>query len=685
MTYYSKITATLGLILLIFVMLPASALAQSSEEKRVEFFSENAIMEDDPNAGQYNITIYSPDGQWKMQLNYFSSSMFGTFTNDDFHLSTTGKNYNYVRNPKNDMVFYSFTDMNVTVSDEGTVYRVQANCLTNNKMRFVVEANIPAPVAERTVSDDLGYARLEQNTFYGTWAVYSENANFKLGYGVVSNSVLGTFYRADILLPELYDKKAGKDISVVYATAVHRKDGDNTLLHIDIISEDHVQYSLDMFNGPYNIEITEEKDITIGGMILQDLTDMYGCYQFGGASTEWGLAVAVKPEALSSGRKTWTRDDMIMQFTRLVTMPDQKAVEIFDIKATLVSENGETKLLADITAMDGILYHVTMTNQEIAPDPTQTVNIDFGKVAVLDYTQGTGITGIGAVKQGQYQLRYYFVGHNLDGEYGNDVAILDMCDIMVVDPDKGTYVFHDAKYVTSKMETKNGTTHITVDMIGVDDVLYHATMTLEDMECLHDMTLQIGMDDAQMIALREGTDGLSSEYTLQLQNMDNVYDEDYNIVGDGYALSFYFSHVGTAAVAGEYGYSAGTLAEDEPHTFFENGCEVRVGAVAGTLNLVPVQKGTVKIDLQTITTYLYQIKAEFVGQNGAIYTAQGDNVLICLDADGNLMSMDEPTYTGITDVLAKEGYQVRKVLKDGKLLIQKNNKSYNLQGSPDTL
>lgn len=681
MKIYKSLTLTLCLLMTLLIGLPTAAMAQEGEERRIEFFSENATMEDDPKQGVYNITIFSPDGEWKMQLNYHTDSMFGTFGNDDFLLSTTGRNYNYVRNPKNDMVFYSFVDMNVSVTAEETVYRVKANCLTNNRMRFIVEATIPAPKAKETRSDNLGYARLEQNPFYGTWAIYAENDNYKLGYGVASTELLGTFYRADMLMPELYDKQSGQAIKIIYGTAVHTQDGENTLLHIDLLSDEYVQYSLDMFNGPYQIDITGEQDILIGSTALQDLTEVYGCYQFGGTNGAWGMAIAVKPEVLTSGRTSWTRDDLIMQYTRLVTLPDMTAVEIFDITAELtVGADSELTLRAEVTGMNGILYHVTMVSREVAPEVTETVNIDFGPVAVLDYTRGIGVVGIGAVLPEAYQMRCYLQTHELEGDFANADVLLDMSDVMVVNRDRGTYVFHDAKYVTAHMERQGDETHITIDMIGVDNVLYHATMTLQDMTCMHDMEINVDQSSARMVAVQEDCDGESAEYTLQFQDMDNVYDADYNIVGDGYALSYYFSHKDVAAIGGDYGYSAGTLYDDEWHTFFEHGCEVRVAPVAGTLTLQPLQQGVLKIGALQVTTYLYKVASQFVGQNGAIYTLAGNNFLLCVDPDGNYISMDEGALSAINATLAPQSLRVGKVLKNGQLLIQKDNTRYDLQG-----
>ncbi len=670
----------LNLLFSLFFLMPATMMAQDSDEKLIEFYSENAKMEDNPKQNNYNITIFSPDGQWKMQLNYDSESMFGTFGNKEFRMDGNGKNYNYVRNPKNDMVFYSFVDMNVTVTDEGTCYRVKTNCLTNNKMRFKVEAVIAAPQPKETRTDNLGYARIQPNGFYGTYAIYAENENYKLGYGIAGNELIGTFYRADLLMPELYDKKAGKDISVLTASAVHKKEGENTIMTIDVLSEDLIMYELTMFNGPYEIEIKEEKDITFTNVLLQDLSDMYGCFQFGAANDEYQMSIAIKSDAFTSGKTEWKKDDLLMQYTNLLITAEERFVDIFDAKVRMEVHGKLVMIYADLTSMDGILYHVTMRYEQggYMPEPSETVNIDFGHVSVLDYSQGLGLVGVGAVKPGEYQMRFYLYANNLEGDFTNSDFFMDKCDMMVVSGN--TYVFHDAKYVKAHAEKEDGVTKLTVDMYGIDDVLYHGTMYIDDLQCMKDGNYTVDLNsNVMMVAVQAGYEDGYGEYQLQFQNIDDVYDNDDNIVGDGNLFSFYFAHNGTG-IAGDYSISGGNLADDQVQMFFERGCEIRVGTVACTLGLEALRAVKVKLGGEELNTNLYKINFKILGQNNVIYTGSGENFLLCINEDGDFVEITEESLTAIDQALAEQGLKVRKVLKDGKIIVEKAGNKFDVQG-----
>lgn len=652
--------------LFLFLLVAALQPVMAEEVRTVTFTTDNAVMEDNPKTGEYNITIFSLDGEWKLQLNYHSDHMFGTFGNEDFNLSGDGRYYNFARNPKNDMVFYSFTDMNVTVSDEGEQYRVSADCKAGSKIRFLVEATIAAPAPKEVRSDSLGYARVVANTFYGTYSIHAENDNYKLAYGIADTDVEGTFYRANLLMPELTDKKSGKAINVSTATAVHTREGDNLNMVIDIVSDELVQYHLTMFHGPHDVEVKQEKSITLTDCILQDLTQMYGCYQFAGQNSQYAVAIALNPDAVESGRTEWETSDIFMPYTTIVDLKTQEQAEIFDMKVQMLLDGDLVTVKAEALCMDGTLYHITMNFSlgGSVPEVTDTVNIDFGHAAMLDYTQGLGVIGVGAYVTDKYQIRFYLNTYWLEGVFGNEKFLLDACDIMVVED--GKFVFHDAKYVTATMEMdEENRTHITVDMIGVDGILYHATMYVDDLDCFYDGEYSLdSKEGVQMVGmeLQSGTDE-DKDYIIQFQSEDYVF--SFPIV----------SRMGS--IAGNYEFSLGNISSDR-QVIYENGCEVRILPIAGTLDVEPVKEITLSNGTETYNTFIYNVSFGIVGLNNVIYSGKGSNYLLCIDEDGYWIEMDEAD--GLRAQLAQQGYKVRKVLKGGKIIIETPDGEYDLEG-----
>lgn len=683
------------LLFLIFALcaIAAKCPAQTTadETNTVRFVADRVVMEDDPTNRNYIFSLYSPDGQWKIQINYYADEMFGTFTTEDFNLKGSGRNYNYARNPQNDMVFYSFTEMEVEVTDNVTSVDIKANCLASNKTRFIVEGSAEVAIPTETVNLDLGYANIVENPFYGIYTFSAENDDYRLEYGIVGESLLGTFYRADLLMPELTDRSTGEKIPIVNATAVHTADADGTKhFAIDLISEDLICYSVTMFNAPIEVTVNEEVNIDLGTQcVLQDLTEMYGCYQFGGQNDEYGVAIALKPEAIESGRRDWTMDDIYMPYTTVIRMDDGYRPTLHDVKASFSSADHLATVLAEILSLDGTLYHVRMGLEMpgYVPEPKETIELDYGRVAIVDYTQGIGTVGLGGVLPGKSQMRLYLNAHNLEGEFTTEDIIPDMCDVMMAGED--TFRFMDAWDVKASVtRDAEDVLHFDINMLCKDTIMYHATMYLPPLECLHDADYRLERNDGyQLLALRQGTDGQYAEYTLQFGNAKYRYDNLQTGEGhyEGNLFSFYLGHEGSG-LAGEYGYSAGTLADDEPHLFFEEDTEVRVGPVAGTLTVTPLEPVTLYIGSQRYNTSIYDVEFHFVGQNGVVYNGKGSDFLVCIDGDSDeddirYVEITEPLLDGIREQLAEQGYKVRKTLQGGRMFIVSPDATYSADGT----
>lgn len=658
------------LFTLISLLATLSAPTMAAEaEDTIRFVTHNVVLEDDPNAHKYNISLYSEDGEWKVQLNYHADeSMFGTFGNDDFNLSGTGKYYNYVRKPNNDMQFWSFTDMAVTVSDEVTEYHISANCLASNNVRYLIEGSLAVLTPTDTLSLDLGYAQRVDNAFYGTYTFSAETDAYSLAYGVVGASPVGTFYTADILMPELYDKQQGQKIALRSAQAVHEQVGDTLWLTLDVLADDLTLYHLTMYNCKREVEVVAEETIVIEGDIaLQDLTQMYGCYQLAGQNSQWGVGIAFVPDAFQSDRREWGMDDIFMPYTTMIRLADNYVVQIHDVSVTLeVTPEQQMIFRAEILSTDGTLYRVTLktAGPGYLGQPDQVIDLALDQLALLDYSQ-PGVIGLGAYSPEQCQIRVYLYGNELTGTYYTDDSQLDQCDIMLVRPTDGTFVFHDARRVNTQFQVDaEGVNHVTIDMLAVDNVLYHVTFDIPALHCLSDCTYSI--DEALMIGLREA-DGDDTYFTLQLQRLPEDADE-LDVIPEGEIFTFGFIPEGPG-IGGEYGYSAGTLDESIYHTIFEGGTEVRLGPVAGTLSLTPLQTITFDGFGFDYHTTLYQVDFRFVANNAVIYQGAGQNLLLCIDDEGDFIEVDEPSLSLITQQLSQRGYEVSKVLRNGRILI----------------
>lgn len=652
--------------------------AQTVAKDTITFTTENVVAEPDPNKQNYIFTLYSMDEAWKVQLNYYAESMFGSFGNEDFRLSGEGKYYNFARNPKNDMVFYSFTDMQVTVADELTQYRITANCLTSSRTRFLMEGIVKVPQPTDTIASDLGYASATQNSYFGTYVFAAENDAFRLQYGMVGQELIGTFYTADLLKPELHDKLTGQDIEVISAQAVHTQAENDTIrMTLDLLSSDLKLYHLTMYNAPRQIEVTGEEDILAMGMEVRDVSEMYGCVQILGESLDYYVSLAIKAEAADrkseDGVIHWSMSDFIMPYTFIMRKADGSTLDLEQISAVMsLDENRQTMVKAEGLCADGMLYHITMKGGALVIAPKDTVSVDFGSVAVLDYSKGLGIIGLGGVVPDRYQLRIYLDATRLDGTFTSDDCLMDMTDIMVVNG--LTYQFHDAMDIKANFSpADDGAIRADIDLLAADTVLYRTTMIIPQLQCMQEGK-RYDLGEFDMVALYEGNDNGWSEYNLQFQRGAEDFEENGN-EAEAQFFSFYLGSEGPG-LSGEYGYSEGNLAEDEYHLFYEQGAEVRVGPVAGTLTIEPFDVLNIDIPEEDFhyRANIYDTAFRFLGQNGVIYEGLGRQFLLCIDTEGELHEITETELASLRTTLAEHGYKVRKLLRGGRLIIEKEGK-----------
>lgn len=675
----TRIYRTLAILVTLLSVLGASRLsAQEGSGQLVTFTTTDAVMEDDPRHQDYTITLLSPDGEWRMQLNYHADHMFGTFTSEDFDLAGQGRYFNYARHPHNDMQVYSFTQMHVTVEDEVGQYRVKADCHAGADYHFVVEGIISAPLPREVLTDSLGYARVVRNAFLGTYAIYAENERYSLAYGVYDSQLTGTFYRADMLRPELYDKVAGDSIQVLSATAQHVQDGDNVRMTIDILSADSIDYCLSMFNGPHEMPVLREETISmINDVVLLDLTEMYGCYQLSGQTQDYGVAIGLQPYVLEQGLATLTMDDFFLPYTAIIPMNEaSNPLLIFDIHGTLQATASQLLLQADVQTMDGTLYHITQRVGLGAPEVTDTVDIDFGHVTMLDYTQGMGVVGLGGSVPGKYQLRVYLQTNQLEGDFVDEEFYVDDSDIMVVSD--GKLAFHDARYIQGHMERQGKRTHISLDFYARNDVLYRCTLYLDDLSCMHDSLYVFEPEDVDLVGLSQQHTSSPSDYAIQLQSGVDLLNENSYAQARGCIFTFIFAQDGKT-IAGDYGYSDYSLTPDN-HFFYENGCEVRVAPVAGQLHIRAVEPVTLTGEYQGYHTWVYRVEFQFVGQNGVIYQGQCQDYLVCLDQFDRLVELEESVADGIARTMQERGRSVRKVYRNGHVILELEGDSYDVNG-----
>lgn len=652
----------------------------------IEFTTTQVEAEPDYNAEEFVFTIYSNDGNWKIQLDYHAEDMYGTFRSDttgghrdEFRLAKGGRNYNYVRNPNNSMMFYSFDEIALTVTVQAGATIIELNALAGNGTRFIVHASIPATVIADTIHSDFGNVAIDKVSLGNYFLITAQNADYDMQLGIVADTLRGTFYVADILQPEISERATGQSIEMKDALIVATTSNDTIYLDANFISTSDVLYHFTMYNAYEAIVPTDTVRLDFGRSgTIEDHRNPYDCYQFVAYNDQYAVGIAIQSDvldSLESDYMEWEKKDFNMYYTRLVTLPDNTSLRINDITGNMHIVKGILEAHADIICTNHTLYQISMEIElpGYVPDAIDTVDIDFGdNVTLIDYTKGLGTVGVGAAKQGEYQMRLYVQSYVLSGTFTADDILLDASDITIINDTSIT--FYDAWTASAQMDSmSDGSTRIYVEMMAHDSIYYRMRMRMAPKKYLADTTLAISAaSGTTMVTVYEGAQDNIKGYTLHFINVDDNTDE-------GYELAFFFIQEGWDGIKGSFSIDDDNLDASTYHSFYEDGAEIRVAPFVERINIDAEEKVTLIYNGKQYPSHFYSVDFKFVGHNGYLYQGEGRNYMVCIDHNYLPIVLTEQE---VTDLLEhpEVPLKVKKIYKNGQVVICTDDHQYDVSG-----
>lgn len=658
------------------------------------FYSTYVQPELDPNNHEYVYTIYTQDSTYKVQIDYVADSQYGTFTDKDFNLPGAGEGYNFLRRVGSDMEIYGFVHLNVTVGQDEAGTHIAINGLvtkTGDKKRLsrvLVTALLPSYAVKDTTVITMDHAYVTYYDLYHYNMIETKNEAYSLRFGLVREEVkAGTYYTADMLMPELKNLTTGKLLEFCNSC-------DQTLLIED--EEDYHRYTLDLISDDLHlfrvlfdddveqIPTTDTVHITCWQTTMDNQADIYDVYLFSGEDADYTVRVALHSSAVDANQFTFTADDFSYQFTQLYTKSPNEAIAI--ASATGMIEDlgdGKYNMHANLVGKDAVLYHVTLPmGYSNIPDAKDTVFLDFGEhVGRIDYNQGLGYVGYVASLAGEYDMHVsFYYGGDLKGEIGGN--LIDYEETYITTYDGTEILYEDVSIGQIMLDSVGHDLHFTADFYtGKNKRLYHVTMVVKDKEWLHGQKVSIDYEDyVSMVAMRLEQVADTGLYVLYFSHAEE-YDDESNPVGDNEQFIFNFLATGSYGIAGEYSYSEGNLNTAYPLIVSEGGTEIYLGPYAGTLHIDCVSAQTVRLQGQVYHTYWYDVDAKVLAQNMEIYEFEGTNLLLCVNPDGELVELTEDLHQAIIDANAANGELVRKVVENGHLYLETNGRRYSVVGA----
>lgn len=324
-----------------------------------------------PNQQQYVFALWgtTDDVDYKIQINYHATSMYGTFSDDDFDLAGSGKNYNFIRTADGMKVWF-FKHLDVTIAELSLGTQIDINGLIDvfgQWRRVLVQGLIPATAPSDTLNIDLGQIAIVPNTFFDYTLIEACNADYSLAFGLPGQSSLeaGTYYRTELLRPD-FVRLPSDTISPVDAQLLI---ADSTVaglkqLRLDLLSDQNILYRIHMHTDV--IAARDTVQITFDEPQLIDLELNYNLFQFVGQDPLYQVAVAVRPEVIHESMLQIPGELIDLSYTRVFDVGSQQIVSIQQASANVVLDadgNGQT-LYADLLGTNWTRYLIAMHFQK---------------------------------------------------------------------------------------------------------------------------------------------------------------------------------------------------------------------------------------------------------------------------------------------------------------------------------
>lgn len=671
------------MMLVVAMVSPVSVWAQSAAivpVDTIEMTATSVRPELDYNNGNFTYTLQ--DATWKVQVCYVGTDNYGSFTEADFYTEGSGS-FNYIRNTRNDMQFWAFQTASIVVTNELGGTRIEVNALIKSGStqwrRVLAHGLIPAPAVVDTVKMDMGQVAVQEDAFNNAIIMEAANADYSLAFGIGGQNHLtaGTYYMVDLLRPELVNLHSSDTIVADEALLVVTENGPYLDLAFSLRSEDDTLYQISMHTGA--TVVTDTVAIDCYSTQVSDYTSSYGFVLLAGESADYVASIALAPDS-----------SVVYAFTTVARKSDQTTIRITDASLSVVTEaDGHRSLRAELVGTNGTMYVVTLpVDYARLPEAVDTINVDFGNgVGRVDFSQGMGMMGLTLTKAGELDAHVVFYnGGSMKGLFDADYFDYDGCYITLYE-ENNLISFHDIKAAEIRLDSINDTLHITLDAINLGDTLYHMTAyltpkrSLADGDHTYDISYAADGTGYDMVALQTYAGDDQYIYRIQFQRAD-AWTTTGEPIGDAELFEFRILQANWDGIQGTFGYSEDNMDPDRHHTIYEGGTEIYLGPVAGTVTFAPLQKVVAQLSAsQKYNTYLYAISAQFVAENGQIYSLTGQNALICVDnVTGAFVELPEAELTALEDVLEEQGMRVKKVLENGVLLIEKEGQTFDATG-----
>ena len=597
-----------------------------------------------------------------VKLGVISDIIEGEFTKASFDMNQTKIVYNGVEQTMlqaNMMVSLSEFDNNALGYKAALSFYNQDTVLHNVLM------TVPLPAAKDTIEVECHNLSVDESLGdYGFMMLFASNTEYDVF--AMYEDVYASEGVYDVALT-VTDKNTWLDASSIRATLTLKETAEGWEANVEAYCDDYNWYSIDMnFEVPVPTKTVKvEFEQSAKASFRPDQLNMLQLIQY---ADDYEASITIYNTGLG---ESFDMEKVLLDYTEFYDWTAESSVEIADVKGVLSQRGDTTVINASYIGFNAVQYDVEFWY--VVPEPIDTVEIEMpvkftnalqdGYYVLSSYTPDSSIfISLSPMTDGE--VAGTFVNDGLFGKFGAEGGRYDFYNgntFIYVESEWQNYTIEKGELVVE--HAVDGTITAEAKFIARNGVYYQVKMTSE-------YNVHLDFDEPEEIIDRVYT--TADNVTIDDQTANNGYIYLALTAADGSDMAAFFFFVeepdeDIVVPAGVYPIDS----SEEYGTVYANP-GVQGDGVWPSFYARMLEDGSLVVPLWLLVDGTVEVtKTEDGKPYLEVSAVNSYGVEVHIVYDG--------TTTGVTDV--KKPTNIRKVLRDGQLLISRDGKTYNVIGT----
>ena len=551
--------------------------------------------------------------------------------------------------------------------DNGSLgYKAALHFYNQDTVLHKVMMTVPLPAAKDTIQVECHNLSVDESfADYGFMMLYASNKEYDI-FAMYEDFAAAEGVYENIALT-VTDKTTWLDCSSIRGTLTLKETAEGWEANIEAYCDDYNWYSIDMnFEVPVPTKTVKvEFDKSALASFRADQLNMIQLIQY---ADDYEASITIYNTSLG---ESFDMEKVLLDYTEFYDWTVESSVEIADVKGVLNQRGDTTVINASYIGFNAVQYDVEFWY--VVPTPTDTVEIEMpvkftntlqdGYYILSSYTPDNSIfISLSPMTDGE--VAGTFINDGLFGKFGAEGGRYDFYSgntFIYVESEWQNYTIEKGELVVE--QAADGTITAEAKFIARNGVYYHVKMTSE-------YNVHLDFDEPEEIIDRTYT--TVDNVTIDDQTEKNGYIYLALTAADGsdMAAFFFFAEEADEDIVVPAGVYPINSSEEYGTVFANPG--VQGDGVWPSFYARMLEDGSLVVPLWLLVDGTVEVsKTEDGYPYLEVNAVNSYGVEVHIVYDG--------TTTGVTDV--KKPTNIRKVLRDGQLVIIRDGKTFNVVGA----